>query len=73
VFFAPYDVTITSNERYNDGTEDIAPNIIRVTLSRRKSWARTVAGMVEGEVHIGFWWGNIVKESRRRTRYKWEN
>jgi len=38
-------------------------NIIRVMKSRRMSWAEHVASMGRGEVHRGFWWGNL----RERT------
>jgi hypothetical protein len=36
-----------------------SPNIIRVMKSRRLRWAGHVARMGRGEVHAGFWWGNL--------------
>jgi hypothetical protein len=35
------------------------PNIIRVIKSRRMGWAEHVACIGAGEVHTGFWWGNL--------------
>jgi hypothetical protein len=36
-----------------------SPNIIRVIKSRRLRWAGHVARKGRGEVHTGFWWGNL--------------
>ena len=38
-----------------------SPNIIRVNKSRRIRWGRGVMWHVgrKGEVHTGFWWGNL--------------
>jgi hypothetical protein len=36
-----------------------SPNIIRVIKSRRMRWAGHVARMGRGEVHTGFWWGDL--------------
>jgi hypothetical protein len=36
-----------------------SPNIIRVIKARRMRWAGHVARMVRGEVHTGFWWGDL--------------
>jgi hypothetical protein len=45
------------NQELNDAY--CSPNIIRVTKSRRMSWAKHVACMGGEEVHSGFWWGNL--------------
>jgi hypothetical protein len=34
-------------------------NFIRAIKLRRISWAGHVARMGRGEVHTGFWWGNL--------------
>jgi hypothetical protein len=36
-----------------------SPNIIRVIKSRRMRWAGHVHVWVRGEVHTGFWWGDL--------------
>jgi hypothetical protein len=36
-----------------------SPNTIRVIKSRRMRWAGHVARMGRGEVHTGFWWGDL--------------
>ena len=37
-----------------------SPNVIPVIKSRRIRWAEHVARTGErGEVHTGFWWGNM--------------
>jgi hypothetical protein len=36
-----------------------SPNIFRVIKSRRMRFAKHVARMGRGEVHTGFWWGNL--------------
>jgi hypothetical protein len=36
-----------------------SPNIIREIKSRRMRWAGHVSRMGEGEVHTGFWWGDL--------------
>jgi len=36
-----------------------SPNIFRVIKSRRMRWSWYVARMGRGEVHTGFWWGNM--------------
>jgi hypothetical protein len=38
-----------------------SPNIIRVIKSRILRWAGHVARMGRGEVHTGFWWGNMME------------
>jgi hypothetical protein len=35
------------------------PNIIRVIKSRRIKWVGNVMRRGRGEVHRGFWWGNL--------------
>jgi hypothetical protein len=35
------------------------PNIIRVIKSRRMRWMGHVAVWGRGEVHTGFWWGDL--------------
>jgi hypothetical protein len=47
---------------HNEETNDLrsSPNIVWVIKSRRMRWAGDVACMGErGEVHTGFWWGNL--------------
>jgi hypothetical protein len=34
-----------------------SPNIVRVIKSKRMKWARHLACMGKGEVHVGFWRG----------------
>jgi hypothetical protein len=36
-----------------------SPNIIWVMKSRKMRWVRHVACMGRGEVHTGFWWGDL--------------
>jgi hypothetical protein len=45
------------NEELNDLYS--SPNIIRVIKSRRMRWAGHVACVKRGEVHTGFWWGDL--------------
>jgi hypothetical protein len=45
------------NEELNDLYS--SPNIVGVIKSRRMRWAGHVARMGRGEVHTGFWWGNL--------------
>jgi len=45
------------NEELNDLYS--SPNIFRVIKSRIMKWAERVARMGRGEVHTGFWWGNL--------------
>jgi len=58
------------NEELNDPYR--SPNIIRVNKSRRMRWAGHIALMGTGEVHIGFWWGELRKEPLERPRRRWE-
>jgi hypothetical protein len=43
-----------------------SPNIIRVIKSRRLRQAGHVARGGRGEVHTGFWWGNMIERPRCR-------
>jgi hypothetical protein len=36
-----------------------SPNIIPLIISRRKRWPGHVALMEKGDVHTGFWWGDL--------------
>jgi hypothetical protein len=45
------------NEELNDLYS--SPNIIRMIKSRRMRWPGHVAHMGKGELHTGFWWGNL--------------
>jgi hypothetical protein len=36
-----------------------SPNVIQVINSRRMRWVGHVARMGTGEVHTGFWWGDL--------------
>jgi len=50
------------------------PNIVRVIKSRRMRWTEHVARMGRGEVHTGFWWGNLGgKRQFGRPRRRWED
>jgi hypothetical protein len=49
-----------------------SPSITRVNKSIRMRWAGHIALMGTGEVHIGFWWGSLRKESLERPRRRWE-
>jgi hypothetical protein len=44
-----------------------SPNIIRVIKSRRLRWAGHVVRMGRGEVHTGFWWGNLGEGDKLET------
>jgi hypothetical protein len=48
---------------HNEDLYDLysSPNIIRVIKSRRMRWVGYAVPMGEGrgEVHTGFWWGNL--------------
>jgi hypothetical protein len=46
---------------HNDELNDLysSPSIFRIIKSRRIRWALHVARMGSGEVHTGFWWGNL--------------
>jgi hypothetical protein len=49
------------SRRHNEELNDLysSLNIIRVIKSRRMRGAGHVARMRAGEVHTGFWWGNL--------------
>ena len=51
-----------NNEELNDLF--CSPNIIRVIKSRKTRLAGHVAGTGVGEVHTGFWWGNVKERDR---------
>ena len=36
-----------------------SPNIVRVIKSKTMRWVVYVARMGRGEMHTGFWWGNL--------------
>jgi hypothetical protein len=46
---------------HNEELNDLycSPDIVRLIRSRRMSWAGHVARRGIGEVHSGFWWGNL--------------
>ena len=46
---------------YNEGLYYLycSRNIFRVKKSGRMRWTEHVARMERGEVHTGFWWGNM--------------
>jgi hypothetical protein len=56
---------VVHNEELNDLY--CSPAIVGVIKSRRLRWAGHVARMGVGEVHTGFWWGNL------RERYHLED
>jgi hypothetical protein len=43
---------------------DSSPNVIQVTSSRRMSWVGHVAHMGSGDVHTGFWWGDLREKDQ---------
>jgi len=61
--FGPKRGEVTGEWRkvYNEEINDLysSPNIVRVIKSRRMRWAGHVARMGGGELHPGFWWGNL--------------
>jgi hypothetical protein len=64
--FGPKRDEVTGEWRrlYNEELNDLysLPNIIRVIKSRRMRWAGHVERKGEGEVHTGFWWGDLREE-----------
>jgi hypothetical protein len=62
--FGPKRDEVTGEWRlHNKELNDLysSPNIIRVIKSRRMGWEGHVARMGRGEVHSGFWWGDLRK------------
>jgi hypothetical protein len=45
-----------------------SPNILRVINSRRMRWVGHVARTGRGEVHAGFWWGNLREGDHLETQ-----
>jgi hypothetical protein len=76
--FGPRRVAGTGEWRkiHNEELNDLysSPNNVRVTKSRRMRWAGHVARMGRGEVHTGFWLGNLGRETPfGRPRHRWED
>ena len=44
------------------------PNIVWVIKSRRMRWAGHVVCMGRGEMHTGFWWGNLRERTTWQTQ-----
>jgi len=63
--FGPKRDKVTGEWRklHNEELNDLyaSPNIIHVIKLRRMRWAGYVACMGRGEVHTGFWWGNLTE------------
>jgi hypothetical protein len=62
VFWLRWDeVTGEWRRLHNEELYDLysSPNIFRLIKSRRMRWAGHVARMGGGEVHTGFWWGDL--------------
>jgi hypothetical protein len=61
--FGPKRGEVTGEWRklYNEELNDLycSPNITLVIKSRRLRWAGHVTRMGRGEMHTGFWWGNL--------------
>ena len=55
------EITGERRKLHNEELNDLhsSPDIIRVINSRRMRWAGHVARTGRGEMHIGFWWGNL--------------
>jgi hypothetical protein len=45
-----------------------SPNIVQVIKLRRMRWAAHVVCMGRGEVHTGFWWGNLRERDHLKTK-----
>ena len=70
------EVTGEWRKLHNEELSDLycLPNIVRVVKSRRMRWAGHVALMGRGELHTGFWWGNMRgKRPLGRPRNRWED
>jgi hypothetical protein len=61
--FGPKRDEVTGEWRklHNEELNDLyaSPNIIHVIKLRSMKWVGYVACMGRGEVHTGFWWGNL--------------
>ena len=61
--FGPKRDEVTGEWRklHNEELNDLycSRNIVRVIKSRRMRWARPIARMRRGDLHTGFWWGNL--------------
>ena len=59
--FLKCDVTWEWRKPNNEELNDLyfSPNIILVSKPRRMRWARHVERVVEKNVCLGFWWGNL--------------
>jgi hypothetical protein len=61
--FGPKRDSVTGEWRrlHNEELCDLhsSPNVIQVINLRRMRWVGHVARMGTGEVHTGFWWGNL--------------
>jgi len=57
------EVTGEWRQVHNEGLNDLcsSPSIVRVIRSRRIRWVEHVARIGRGEMHTGFWWGNMSK------------
>jgi hypothetical protein len=44
-----------------------------VIKSRRMGWAEHITRMGRGEVHRGFWWGNLREGDQLDDRRRWED
>jgi len=53
------EVTGEWRKLHNEELNDLYSPNMRVIEWRRMRWAGHVARMVRGEVHRGFWWGNL--------------
>jgi hypothetical protein len=57
---------------HNEQLHDLysQPSTVDVTKSRKMSWVGHVAYKGRGEVYIGFWWGNLRKETTWKKQAK---
>jgi hypothetical protein len=70
------EVTAEWRELHKEELKELycSPTIVRVIKSRRMSWARHVARMVEGERRVQSFDGEILsKEPLGRPRHRWED
>jgi hypothetical protein len=63
IMFGPERDEVTREWRklHNDELNGLyfSPTVIRVIILRRMRWVEHVAHLGRGEVHTGFWWGNL--------------